>query len=138
MRRDDKRLKTEGDSLVLKRHEKNDTERIELEDIELFNKFSNPSSGIKNLIESEFDVDMSVRGNTVIVKGLKKNIRTAVFFIKDLLNLFKTNETITDADLKRLAKLKIVSPEINVAAHLYPSVLLTPALYLFFINSKPL
>ena len=126
MRRDDKRLKTESGSFALARHEKNDIEKIELEDMDLFNKFSNPSSGIKSLIESEFDVDMSVRGNTVIVKGLKKNIRTAVFFIKDLLNLFKTNQTVTDADLKRLAKLKMGSPEINVAAHLYPSILLTP------------
>jgi len=126
LRRDDKRLKTESGSLALTKHEKNDTEKIELEDIELFNKFSNPSSGIKSLIESEFDVDMSVRGNTIFVKGLKKNIRTAGFFIKDLMHLFKSNEAITDADLKRLAKLKIGSPEINAAAHLYPSILLTP------------
>ena len=126
MRKHDKSLKTESSSFALTKHDKNDAEKIELEDMELFNKFSNPSSGIKSLIESEFDVDMSVRGNTVIIKGLKKNIHTASFFIKDLISIFKTSQTVTNEDLKRLAKLKMGNPEINVAAHLYPSILLTP------------
>ncbi len=126
MRKHDKSLKTESSSFALTKHDKSDAEKIELEDMELFNKFSNPSSGIKSLIESEFDVDMSVRGNTVIVKGLKKNIRTASFFIKDLISIFKTSQIVTNEDLKRLAKLKMGNPEINVAAHLYPSILLTP------------
>ncbi len=126
MRREDKRLKTESVSFASVKYDKEDTEQIELEDMELFNKFSNPSSGIKNIIESEFDVDMSVRGNTVIIKGLKKNTRNAGFFIRDLLNMFKTNQSITDSDLKRLAKLKIDNPEINASVHLYPSILLTP------------
>ncbi len=126
LRREDKRLKTESSSFALAKQEKNDTEKIELENIDLFNKFSNPFSGIKNIIESEFNVEMSVRGNAVIIKGARSNIGVAGSFIKDLLNLFKSNEVIDDADLKRLAKLKMDSPEINIAARLFPSILLTP------------
>ncbi len=120
-----KEFKKAAKSAAVKQ-EKSDTEKIELEDIELFNKFSNPSSGIKSLIESEFDVEMSVRGNIIIVKGGGKNVKSAGGFIRDLLNLFKTNVVVECGDLKRLAKIKLDNPEINVETQIYSSILLTP------------
>jgi phosphate starvation-inducible PhoH-like protein len=101
-------------------------EKIELEDIDLFNKFSNPSANIKGIIETEFKVYISVRGNVLLVKGNEDGVRVCSRFIRDLLNLYKTNAVIADNDLIRLARLKIENPEANIGAHIYPSILVTP------------
>ncbi len=101
-------------------------EKIELEDIDLFNKFSSPSANIKDIIETQFEVDISVRGNVLLIKGNENNARACGRFIYDLLSLYKTNVLITDSDLIRLAKLKIENPEANIAAQIYPSILVTP------------
>ncbi len=101
-------------------------EKIELEDIDLFNKFSSPSANIKDIIETGFEVDISVRGNVLLVKGNENNVRICGRFIYDLLNLYKTNTVITDNDLIRLAKLKIENPEVNIGTQIYPSILITP------------
>jgi len=101
-------------------------EKIELEDIDLFNKFSSPSSHILDIIGTEFAVDISVRGNVLLVKGGKENVRICSEFIYDLIDLYKTNKVVTDNDLIRLAKMKIESPGQNIGANFYNSVLITP------------
>ena len=101
-------------------------EKIELENIDLFNKFSSPSANIKDIIETEFAVDVSIRGNVLSVKGYKDNVRICGGFIYDLINLYKTNAVITDSDLIRLAKLKLENPEVNIGTQLYAAILTTP------------
>ena len=101
-------------------------EKIELENIDLFNKFSSPSANIKDIIATEFEVDISVRGNVLLVKGNGNNVRICTGFIYDLLNLYKTGKAINDNDLIRLAKLKIENPGVDVGTQIYPSILITP------------
>ncbi len=100
--------------------------KIELEDIDLFNKFSNPSANIKDIIEAEFGVHISVRGNELLVRGGRQNVGVCTSFIRDLLNLYKTGDVVNDNDLKRLSKLKIENPQINIASQIYSPILLTP------------
>jgi phosphate starvation-inducible PhoH-like protein len=100
--------------------------KIELEDIELFNKFSNPSSNIKNIIEKELGADISVRGNVLIVKGGKKDVETSEFFIQELLNLYKAGAAVTDAELARLARLQAENPQTGIAGQVYQPILTTP------------
>jgi phosphate starvation-inducible PhoH-like protein len=101
-------------------------EKIELEDIDLFNKFSSPSSHILDIIGTEFAVNVSVRGNVLIIKGGKENVRICSEFIYGLIDLYKTNRVITDDDLIRLAKAKVESPGQNISANFYDSILITP------------
>lgn len=101
-------------------------EKIELENIDLFNKFSSPSANIKDIIETEFGVNVSIRGNVLLIKGDKDNVGICREFIYNLINLYKKKEIITDSDLKRLAKLKFENPEVNIATQLYSFILTTP------------
>ncbi len=101
-------------------------EKVALEDIDLFNKFSSPSAHIKNIIETEFEVNISVRGNLLLIKGNESNVAVCGRFIYDLLNLYKNKAVITDNELVRLAKLKIENPEVNIGTQIYPSILITP------------
>ncbi|MDA8272442.1 MAG: PhoH family protein [Deltaproteobacteria bacterium] len=101
-------------------------EKVELSDIDLFNKFSNPSANAINIIEDEFYVDISVRGNILLISGEKENVNNCDAFIYDLIDLYKTKGDISDDDLIRLAKMKIESPGQNIGANFYNSVLITP------------
>ena len=101
-------------------------EKVELSDIDLFNKFSNPSANAINIIEDEFYVDISVRGNILLISGEKENVNNCAAFIYDLIDLYKTKGDISDDDLMRLAKMKIESPGQNIGANFYNSVLITP------------
>ena len=101
-------------------------EKIELEDLELFNKFSSPFANIKDIIANEFEVDISVRGNVLLVKGNSRNVGVCAGFIHDLINLYKNGKVVTDNDLIRLAKLKIENPESDIGTQIYPTILITP------------
>ncbi len=101
-------------------------EKIELEDLELFNKFSSPSTNIRDIIASEFGVDISVRGNVLLVKGNSGNVGVCAGFINDLINIYKNGKVVTDNDLIRLAKLKIENPKSDIGAQIYPVILITP------------
>ncbi len=100
--------------------------KIELEDIELFNKFSGTSSHILSIIEAEFTVDVSVRGNVLLVKGMKENVNNCASFIYDIINLYKIKADIPDDDLIRLARAKVENPKVNIRTQLYDAVLITP------------
>jgi phosphate starvation-inducible PhoH-like protein len=101
-------------------------EKVELEDLELFNKFSSPSANIKDIIANEFDADISVRGNVLLVKGNSGNVAVCAGFIRDLINLYKNGKVVTDNDLIRLAKLKIENPGSDIGTQIYPAILTTP------------
>ncbi len=101
-------------------------EKVELGDINLFNRFSNPSVNTINIIEYEFSVDISIRGNILLISGEKENVNDCVAFIYDLINLYKTKADISDDDLIRLAKAKVENPGVNIHTQLYSHVLITP------------
>ena len=101
-------------------------EKVELEDLELFNKFSSPSANIKDIIANEFEVDISVRGNVLLVKGNSGNVAVCAGFIRDLINIYKNGKVVTDNDLIRLAKLKIENPGSDIGTQIYPAILTTP------------
>ena len=102
------------------------TKKIQLEDIDIFNKFSSPSSHFIDILEAEFAVGISIRGNELIIRGEKYGVEICADFINNVINLYKSNKIITEADFIRLAKHKSENPEAGVGSHLYADILVTP------------
>ncbi|MHB8231337.1 MAG: PhoH family protein [bacterium] len=101
-------------------------EKIELDDIDLFNRFSGASSHILDVIETEFDVNISIRGNVLLISGRKNNVSNCAGFIADLIKLYKAKVDIPAEDLIRLARIKVENPKSDVSSQVYAPVLITP------------
>lgn len=101
-------------------------EKIELSDIGLFNRFSNPSVNTLSIIEDGFLVTVSVRGNILLISGDKENVKNCASFIHDLINMYKADKVVEDDDLRRLARIKVENPKENIISHFYESILSTP------------
>jgi len=101
-------------------------EKIELTDIDLFNSFSNPSVNTISIMENEFLVEVSVRGNILLISGDKEHVANCVSFVYDLISMYKAGKIITDGDLRRLIKVKIKNPKENITSYFYEPILATP------------
>ncbi len=101
-------------------------EKIELEDLDLFNRFSGTSSDMLNIIETQFDVNISVRGNVLLIKGRKEGVGNCAGFITDLIKLYEAKADISDNELVRLAKAKVKDPKVEINSYIYDPILITP------------
>jgi phosphate starvation-inducible PhoH-like protein len=101
------------------------TEKIELDDIELFNRFADISLNTLPIVEKEFAVNASIRGNIIMITGLTENVKLSSSFIYDLVNLYRLNIRISDDEIIKMSKAKISNPAINLHEQFYKAVLIT-------------
>jgi phosphate starvation-inducible PhoH-like protein len=100
--------------------------KIELDDVELFNKFATAPLNNLHIIEKEFGVRVSVRGNIILISGSNENVSLCSSFIYDIINLYKLNKYISDDELKQMSQAKIANPTINLHEQFYDAILVTP------------
>lgn len=101
-------------------------EKIELEDIDSFNKFSNLSPDVIKAIERYFLVTVSVRGNILFIKGEREKVKLCSSFFTELIDRYKKNPIFTDDDFIRIIKEKVKNPGESIESHVYESILTTP------------
>lgn len=100
--------------------------KIQLEDIDTFNKFSSPSSRFLDIIGKEFSAEISLRGNELIIQGGKRQVDLCYDFILNVIELYGNGKNISESDLVRLARHKIENPETSLGGHIYSDILVTP------------
>ncbi len=101
-------------------------EKVELENIDLFQRFSSPSSNILNILEEEFSINAYIRGNILFIKGEKENVKACLAFTTELIGLYRAGSFLSNDDISRLAGEKIKNPQESVGSHIFENILITP------------